>query len=325
MSALWSLCILISVSYILCQAPTTPHFREVFLGKCYDKNPTGTDCHALYGNFSNAAMTDNSLVTDALYDPFFAIANFSTPESSILFWSGNMAFALAISSNDPRFVTVEETSTGYVLNSLSWCGTPNHTYDYTSPCYYPTNSTYYGTQGVWTRASKAFAHGAHGSVYVLLQPASIGGNPPEYQAFRNTSIFYQTELPNMNTSIVTDITILLLRNLSAAPDELCGQGTLLILEDLIQKKFNFTPKCLDEPKAIYALLCPEHTQVSAQCLAATLVYAYETAHSLNYHSWAIAATVVAGVLFVLVLILVVRMFLTARKGYAPIKELDRRP
>jgi hypothetical protein len=60
------------------------------LGKCYDKNPTGTDCHALYGNFSNAAMTDNSLVTDDLYTPFFNIANFSTPESSILFWSGNM-------------------------------------------------------------------------------------------------------------------------------------------------------------------------------------------------------------------------------------------
>ena len=30
-----------------------------------------------------------------------------------------------------------------------------------------------------------------------------------YQAFRNTSIFGTTELPNMNASTVTDITILL--------------------------------------------------------------------------------------------------------------------
>jgi len=314
MLALWCLCILISVSYTSCQAPTTPHFPEVFLGKCYDKNPTGTDCHALYGNFSNAAMTDNSLVTDDLYTPFFTIANFSTPESSILFWSGNMAFALAISSNDPRFVTVEETSTGYVLNGLSWCGTPNHTYNYDSPCYYPSNDTYYGTQGVWTRASKAFAQGAHGSVYVLLQPSSIGGTPPVYQAFRNSSIFGQTELPNMNPGIVTDITILLLRNSTSAPNEKCGHGTLLTLERMIQTKFNFTPKCIDEHKRIYSLLCPENTAVSAQCLAATLVYAYETAHALDYHAWAIATTVLTGVLFVLVLVLVARMYRSGTKG-----------
>lgn len=65
-------------------------FNQVFLGKCFDKNPVGTDCYALYGNFSAAGQTDNSQLTDAMYDPFFAIANFSTPKSSILFWSGNM-------------------------------------------------------------------------------------------------------------------------------------------------------------------------------------------------------------------------------------------
>jgi len=322
MLALWSLCILISVIYSNSQSPTTPHFPEVFVGKCYDKNPNGVDCGALFGNFSNAAMTDNSIVTDAMYDPFFSLANFSTPESSILFWSGNMAFALAISSNDPRFVTVEETSTGYILNSLSWCGTPNHTFDYTNPCYYPTNSTYHGSQSVWTRASEMFAHGAHGSVYILLQPASIGGSPPVYQAFRNTSIFGQTELPNMNTSIVTDITILLLRNKTSAPNEVCGSGSLLVLEKRIQDQFNFTAKCIDDPTSIYALLCPPHTQVSAQCLAATLVYTYETQNNAAQRdrAWAIAATVIAGVLLLVVLILLVRM--RTKKGYDTIKELD---
>jgi ADP-ribosyl cyclase 1 len=295
--------------------PTTPHFKEVFLGKCFDKNPAGTDCYSLYGNFSAAGQMDNSNVTDASYDAFFAIANFSTPKSSILFWSGNMAFALAISSNDPRFVTVEETSTGYILNGLSWCGTPdNNGWNYDSPCYYPSNSTYYGTQGVWTRASQMFAHGAHGSVYVLLQPASIGGNPPVYQAFRNTSIFSQTELPNMSTDNVTDITILLLKNHTSAPDEVCGKGSVLVLESRIKQKFNFMPKCIDDPQKIYSLLCPRSTQVSAQCLAATLVYTYETQNNDKRLIWPIVMSAVAGVLFIIVLILLSRLLSHKRKG-----------
>jgi hypothetical protein len=316
------LCILSFASITYCQTPTTPYFPEVFLGKCFDKNPTGVDCYSLLGNFSNAAMTDNSQVAllPGLYEPFFDMANFSTPNSSILFWSGNMAFALAISSNDPRFVTVEETSTGYILNSLSWCGTPNHTYDYGTPCYYLTNDTYYGSQGVWTRASTMFAQGAHGSVYVLLQPASIGGNPPVYQAYRNTSIFGQTELPNINPNNVTDITVLLLKNSTLAPNERCGSGTLLTLVSVIQQRFNFTPTCIDEPQAIYALLCPRNTQVSAQCLAATLVYTYSTSSPQSDFAWAVAATAVAGFLFLVVVVLLARMRGSSTKGYDSIKD-----
>jgi len=302
--------------FIACSlSQTTLNFPEIFLGKCFEKNPSGTDCYGLLSNFSYAAMTDNSKQNDTLYDPFFAMANFSTPKSSILFWSGNMAFALAISTNDPRFVTVEETSTGFILNGMNWCGTPSHTFNYVSPCYYPSNSTYYGTSGVWTRASRAFAGGASGDIYILLEPASIGGTPPIYLAFRNGSIFGSVELDAMNVSKVDSITVLLLKNTTRAPEEKCGGGSLLILGDRIKAKFGYSMKCVDDPTTIYSMLCPQHTS-SAQCLAATLVYNYEIKKKADDHLiWAIITTVIAGVFFILSLFLLARVATLRNKGY----------
>jgi hypothetical protein len=69
------------------------------------------------------------------------------------------------------------------------------------------------------------------------------------------------------------------------------------------------------------MLCPEHTQVSAQCLAATLIYNYETPGGNEFLIWAIVATVIAGVLFILVLLLLARVGTYAVKGYDTIKEL----
>jgi len=306
--AISRLCILLCIFAGL-NAQTTPHLQEVFLGKCYDHNPVGTNCSLLWTLFSSAADMDNTVVTNASYAPFFQVANFSTGPNRALFWSGNMAFALAVASNDPRFVTVEETSTGYVMNSLIWCGVHGANppaFDYVGPCPYPSNATYFGMQGFWSTTSALFAQGASGNISVLLEPQPLYRNGGLYQAYRNTSIFSQIEIPNMNTSKVQSIAILLLKNPTNAPGEVCGQGSLLVLQNEIYQKFGFNSTCLDEPGDIYDLFCPPGTS-SAQCLAATLVYtralAADSGSNDNDRPWAISTTVLMGIFFVIILVL----------------------
>lgn len=54
------------------------------------------NCTQLWETFSVAAQTNNFQVTDANYNSFFEIANFSTPKDGILFWSGNQVFIFLI-------------------------------------------------------------------------------------------------------------------------------------------------------------------------------------------------------------------------------------
>lgn len=255
---------------------------------------------------------DNTVVNDTDYAPFFQIANFSTAPSSTLFWSGNMAFALAVSSNDVRFVTIEETSTGYVTNGLTWCGLPGASppaFDYIGPCVYNTNSTYYGMQSYWSQGSAHFAQGASGNISILLQPQPmVSGNTSVFMAYRPSSIFYQIELPNMNPTQIQNITVLLLRNESFAPGEVCGNGSLVDLQRDIMNKFGFNYTCIDDPTIIYNIFCPNGT-TSGQCLAATLVYTESLQKMLRekddkYLGWAIAVTVIAAVFFVVIIFLV---------------------
>jgi len=301
---------------------TTPFIPEVFVGKCYERNPSGANCSALWDAFSQAATLSNTQVTDADYAPFFVLSNFSTPTNGILFWSGNQAFALAISNSDnARFTTVEGTSTGYVLNGLSWCGMPNSnppSFDFTDPCIYPSNSTYYGTQGVWAQCSKRFAQGATGKVTVLLQPTRLNFSSGPYQAYRSTSVFAQTELPSMNVTLVESVTILLLANYSIAPGEKCGNGTLSVLADVVKTKFGFSPTCIDDAQAIYKILCPDANTNTPECLAASLAVTQESGTPKKeqvYLIWALVATVAAAAFIVLTAYFAIRALNKSKSAF----------
>jgi len=313
------LCIFFAVSFA---QSTTPHINEVFIGKCYEKNPTGVVCSDLWQEFSAAAVIGNNVVNDTDYAPFFKVSDFSTPKDNILFWSGNQAFAIALANDGTRFTTVEETSTGYILNGLSWCGVPGAVpprFDYTNPCLYPSNSTYYGTQGVWAQSSKRFAQGAQGNITILLQPAQLQYKEGPYMAYRNTSVFSQVELPNINASRVTSATVLLITNLTLAPEEHCGSGSLITLQKELKERLGFEANCIDDPKEIYLILCPQDDTETAQCLAATLAYS-ETEPSLRtkehiYFVWALAASITVAALLVLVVYYAIR---AKRAGYVEI-------
>jgi hypothetical protein len=116
---------------------------------------------------------------------------------------------------------------------------------------------------------------------------------------------------------VSSVTALVLKNTTLAPKEHCGSGSLLALQDAVKAKFNFSLTCIDDPTELFILFCPPGV-VSAQCMAASLVYQHETSNTINHQTWAISATVVAGVLFILLVVVIIWASLKARKGYTSV-------
>jgi len=300
------------------------------MGKCFEKNPASADslsaplvnCSELWESFAAGAQKDMRMVTDNDFKPFFQVAKFNSPKDNALFWSGNKNFANRLAADGTRFTTLEETSTGYILNGLSWCGKSfvNGTqpaFDYVNACDYAQNASYYGSQGVWNSCSRYFATSVTGGVNVLLQPVRLYYNSGPFLAYRNTSIFKLIELPSMNTQTVTNIRILLLINTTSAPLEQCGSGSLKDLSDDIVAKFHFAPTCIDDPEKIIAVLCDEGQENTPECMAA-----YMTAHeeSRSILAWAIIGTCASAVLLVAVIVLVFNIAKMRKQlHYAPIK------
>jgi len=292
---------------------TTPHIREVFLGKCYLKNPTTSqvNCSQLWNTFATAASLSPSLASSKDWTPFFDTSSFVSPLGSALLWSGSKDFSAYLSDGGLRFTTLEESPVGYILNGLTWCGqnlsegTPS-AFDYSNPCIYPNSQTNFGMEPVWQQSSLRFALGASGIIHILLQPApSVNGT---YVAFRNTSILSTIELPALNASTITGCKVLVLKNASW-PTEVCASGSLNILSATLSTMFAFNSTCTDDPQQIVDILCENDFDQSAECLAARLSNIENSQNSWFQDTgleWFIATVALAIALVLALIVLVVR-------------------
>lgn len=294
------------------------------MGKCFEKNyaQNTTNCSYLWETFSMGAEKDMWGTTIDDFQPFFNVATFNSPKDNALFWSGNKNFANRLAADGTRFTTLEETSTGYILNGLSWCGkryengTPP-AFDYQNSCDYAQNKTYFGSQGVWNQCSRSFAISAIGQVNVILQPQPLYYSSGPFLAYRNTSIFKLIELPSMDVNRVTGIRILLLINKASAPKEMCGDGSLKDLRNDIVAKFPFEPFCIDDPEKIITILCADGQENTPECMAA-----YMTAHEAprSILVWAIIGTCTTVILLITVIGLVLTISKMRKQlQYIPIR------
>jgi len=291
------------------------------VGKCLERNPVGTNCSELWRTFEQGASLDMRYVTDQDFTPFFDVANFTSPLDNALFWSGNKDFANRLAADGTKFTTLEETSTGFILNGLSWCGSAfvngtSPSFDYVNSCSYVRNDTYFGSQGVWNNCSQKFAENAAGKINVILQPQQLGFNTGPWMAYRNTSIFHLIELPAMNVSLITSIRILLLANTTRAPTEKCGSGSLLDLHNEIVAKFHFEPECVDDPEKIIGVLCDGGQDNTPECLAAYMTARDENRDGLSARAtlvWAIFTTCLSAVLLITAIALAANLMKTKSK------------
>lgn len=178
---------------------------------------------------------------------------------------------------------------------------------------------------MWNQCSHFFATNASGAITVLLQPQNLYYDHGPVIAFRNTSIFSMIELPSMNTSSITSITILLLANKTLAPDEICGHGSLVDLRNAIYTKFHFEPSCVDDPEKIIGILCQDGQEHTPECMAA-----YMTAHNTPPDDgisrrellvWAIIGTSASGVMLLAVIVLAYNVIkMRAQPQYIPVRN-----
>jgi hypothetical protein len=289
---------------------TTPNIQLIFLGKCYERAGPTYNCTALWNAFAAAATIPNNIVNTSNYVPFFQLASFTSPPSNALFWSGNQPLSDALGGGNSRYTTLEQTNTGFILNGLSWCGLPGAippAFDYSDQCVFASNFSYYGTQGVWTQCSALFATQAAGLVTVLLQPAPLNfGTAGSYMAYRNTSVFYNIELPSMNKTQITGVTVFLIKNTTLAPQEVCGSGSLVQLSHDVQAQLGIVPTCIDDPQVIRGIFCANNSK-SETCVALNSLSPTGSSSSSNTSTliWAAVLTAVAGVAIIAVVVLAV--------------------
>jgi len=292
------LCVFSLLSLSLSQ--TTPFIQEVFLGKCYQKNPTGNVlCQNLWTAFSQAAQINNYNVNTIDYLPFFEIANFSSPTNRAMMWDGSLGNAMIFTEQgNNQYTSVETTSTGFILSNMNWCGTSNNTFDYNNKCEYANNVTtsYFGMEGVWNLCAQYFAQGVSGHLTILLQPSQLNING-SYLAYRNSSML-GASLRNITVTKVTGVTILLMTNLTAAPYEVCSNGSLLNLTQSLAS-YGLNWKCIDDQEVIYKTLCPSGAN-TPQCLSALLAQSTNMPKKeKEFLAWALVTSVLTAALFVL--------------------------
>ena len=142
--------------------------------------------------------------------------------------------------------TLEDTLSGYLLNQLLFCSSSGSTnLAYTScPAGCVTRANPF-----WNAASLDFAKRASGYISIMLNGSRTAG------AIFNGSTFFLYELPNLDSSRVKQLTVVLLHSPDQAVYETCySPKTLGILEDAMAAK-NIAYKCVDDPIDVVYLMC----------------------------------------------------------------------
>jgi hypothetical protein len=217
----------------------TANFDSIFLGRCHERIATFNlelDCQLYLEAFYRALDVPSEGAVD--YTEFMAMSNFAGQKDHNLLWSGDLIFAqeLAISG---RFKNLETTFTGGILNGLVWCVNPQG-----MSC--PIWDSAFAMKMFWGNASYHFATQTEGSATVFLL-AKEGG------AYRNSSIFSQIEVPNLNPNQISSFQIWV--KTSNVTLEACGLGSVATLyRDLVHRQIrNIT--CFNNPTTIDWLSC----------------------------------------------------------------------
>ena len=151
--------------------------------------------------------------------------------SESLFWSGvpelvsmvNMMSEMGSidsSKNIPASVIIDQ-----LTGNICWCGDPEGGIQFSDPC--PCDNCI-PVISFWTEFSIQFAQAAKGTVFWLAR----GENPAG--TYRNSSFFAMHEIPNLSTSAVNDVVILVVHR--RGQGEACGEGTLMTLQNGLEDR-----------------------------------------------------------------------------------------
>ncbi|KAL4220578.1 cd38 molecule [Mactra antiquata] len=248
---------------------TTLNIQQIFLGRCfeYQELPIGRltnasqDCQELWRLFSQSwTYKDPNSLTRNDYRGFIAAAEKQTfPVNKTLLWSGTFDIAHEYSNSGRRYITLEDSLIGYIVNGLTWCGKKCSNCDGIN---YETCPDWWTQppevkEAFWGGLSEAFARGARGEVRLLLS-----GTNPNRPAYTRDSYFAKHELLSLPTS--TNLLVILANDVDKTVLEHCGTETLLDLQhDVLARGLGFV--CIENPDDILHLMCVNHV-ASQKCV-----------------------------------------------------------
>ncbi|OWF44433.1 ADP-ribosyl cyclase/cyclic ADP-ribose hydrolase-like [Mizuhopecten yessoensis] len=252
-------CLLCLLPLATCVTPsgTTPGIQNIFLGRCLAYQEiikpypqTTVDCNSLWVKFTTSFEGKEPCgLTSKDYSDFIETSLSSLPEDKAMFWSGTYRVAHDYAESGKRFITLEDTLLGYIMNGLVWCGQTAppginyHSCPSFNGCPVAANTAF------WGKASSQFASRARGTVTVLLD-----GSNPAKPAYRTDSYFARFELPSLSPEEVQMVNIYVVHAVNQPYRETCNNGTLPAMQRAV-KEHGLKYTCQDNPQAILHLLC----------------------------------------------------------------------
>lgn len=239
---------------------TTLNIDRIFIGRCLEYQelfrgkllePTQINCTELWSIFRDAWTYKNPRsISRTDYDNFFEIAQQTyLPKDKVLFWSGTYEVAHEYSNSGTRFVTLEDTLIGYLVNGLTWCGMMCDTCDginYDECPDFP-DLPRRSSHAFWGGASSTFASMASGVARLMLN-----GTNQERPAYSRESFFGQFELPVLSKDV--QLQVILVNDLNKVPLEHCDMGSLADLRKDVENR-GMLYSCVENPPDVVHLLC----------------------------------------------------------------------
>ncbi|XP_046334642.2 ADP-ribosyl cyclase/cyclic ADP-ribose hydrolase-like [Haliotis rufescens] len=246
---------------------STPGLRELVLGRCTeyqatvnpaqfcDKDHQRKNCTEITDKFVAAFSYQPACnVSFGRYDNFIKSAHGDVSRGKAMFWSDVYGVVQQYTYRGRRAIAIEDTLIGYIGDGLRFCAqesSPGITYNQECPGFDQTEGCPYNAEfSFWAQASSNFASSASGEVNLMLN-ASLA------EAFYNTSFFGVWELPNLNSSKVTKVTVLLVHIPGQTVRSKCSTENIASLQRRLRER-NIVSDCVDGPRGPQAMLCVDY-------------------------------------------------------------------
>ena len=213
---------------------TPRNLESVFLRACkVVLNNNTTQCSFAWIAFKVAVgFKDPKSVTAEDYSTYFDVLPVISPANSAVYWSGmNIKNIVKEISEQPKISSSVNQVSSRIINIMieddnvmCWCGNTTAFLDTVNPC--PITPVV----AFWQAFSRHFGEAGRGVVYF------IGDGNKENGVYQNLSFFASFEFPKLNSRI-NRLVVIDIYDCDGNMVEICGEGTLKVLEDKAISKY----------------------------------------------------------------------------------------
>ncbi|XP_008589200.1 PREDICTED: ADP-ribosyl cyclase/cyclic ADP-ribose hydrolase 2 [Galeopterus variegatus] len=237
---------------------TSPHLQSIVLGRCAEYitllSPESRDknCTAIWEAFKVGLDKDPCSVLPSDYDLFINLSGHSLPRDKSLFWENNQLLVSSYAENARRFMALGDVLYGRIGDLMSWCRQNNASGPDYQSCPTSEDCENNPVDSFWKRASMQYAKDSSGVIQVMLNGSEPTG------AYPIKGFFADFEIPYLQKDKITRIEIWVMHEIGGPRVESCGEGSVKVLEDRLEK-MGFQHSCINDYLPVKLLKCVDHS------------------------------------------------------------------